>query len=122
MLSSNLLNNFLAEKPEDRATCEVDGKIYKDGEYFVPASETDKSCYCGPNYNGMKNIKINIWYKVIFQEIYYLRLQSVIVETIFRRRTRGIIVIVEIDCIQDKQRFHLKHRNKKNLIIFFFRQ
>ncbi|KAG8035838.1 hypothetical protein G9C98_001494 [Cotesia typhae] len=38
------------EKAEDRPTCEVDGKIYKDGENFKPASEPHKNCYCGPGY------------------------------------------------------------------------
>ncbi|CAG5099468.1 Protein of unknown function, partial [Cotesia congregata] len=40
------------EKAEDIPTCEVDGKIYKDGEYFKPASEPHKNCYCGPGYIG----------------------------------------------------------------------
>ncbi|XP_074106913.1 kielin/chordin-like protein isoform X1 [Cotesia typhae] len=40
------------EKPEDRATCEVDGKIYKDGEYFKVASEPEKTCVCQPGYTG----------------------------------------------------------------------
>ncbi|XP_076245260.1 uncharacterized protein LOC143185854 [Calliopsis andreniformis] len=37
---------------EERATCEVDGKIYKDGEYFKPESEPEKECYCKPGYKG----------------------------------------------------------------------
>uniref|UniRef100_A0A0C9QR92 KCP protein n=1 Tax=Fopius arisanus TaxID=64838 RepID=A0A0C9QR92_9HYME len=41
--------------PADVPTCQVDGKIYKDGEYFEPSSEPDKRCFCGPNYKG-KNI------------------------------------------------------------------
>lgn len=45
-----------SEKPEDRATCEVDGKIYKDGEEFVSKSEPNKRCFCGPGYKG-KNIE-----------------------------------------------------------------
>ncbi|XP_008543501.1 kielin/chordin-like protein [Microplitis demolitor] len=40
------------ENPEDRPTCEVDGKIYKDGEFFKPSSEPNKNCYCGPGYTG----------------------------------------------------------------------
>ncbi|KAG8035839.1 hypothetical protein G9C98_001495 [Cotesia typhae] len=40
------------ENPEDRPTCEVDGKIYKDGEYFKPAAEPNKNCYCAPGYTG----------------------------------------------------------------------
>ncbi|KAH0539215.1 hypothetical protein KQX54_002247 [Cotesia glomerata] len=40
------------EKAEDIPTCEVDGKIYKDAEYFRPASEPHKICYCGPGYIG----------------------------------------------------------------------
>ncbi|XP_015429602.1 PREDICTED: uncharacterized protein LOC107186280 [Dufourea novaeangliae] len=37
---------------EERATCEVDGKIYKDGEYFEPKSDPELDCYCMPGYKG----------------------------------------------------------------------
>ncbi|KAF7996293.1 hypothetical protein HCN44_001925 [Aphidius gifuensis] len=38
---------------EERPTCDVNGKVYLDGEYF----EADGlECYCGPNYQG-KNIE-----------------------------------------------------------------
>ncbi|XP_034196203.2 uncharacterized protein LOC117611886 [Osmia lignaria lignaria] len=41
------------EKGEERATCEVDGKIYMDGEFFKPnSSDPDLSCYCQPGYKG----------------------------------------------------------------------
>ncbi|XP_043277607.1 uncharacterized protein [Venturia canescens] len=39
-------------KDEDRATCIVDGKTYRDGEYFEPAGEPHKSCYCAAGYAG----------------------------------------------------------------------
>ncbi|XP_063982087.1 uncharacterized protein LOC135165078 [Diachasmimorpha longicaudata] len=38
--------------PRDIPTCEVDGKVYKDGEYFQPSSEPNKRCFCGPGYKG----------------------------------------------------------------------
>jgi len=50
--------NFLAEKPEDRAVCNVDGKEYKDGEYFNVESEPDLICVCQPGYEG----KDNLWH------------------------------------------------------------
>ncbi|XP_031841939.1 uncharacterized protein LOC116431101 [Nomia melanderi] len=37
---------------EKRATCEVDGKTYKEGEYFQPKSDSGLNCYCMPNYKG----------------------------------------------------------------------
>ncbi|XP_011641422.1 uncharacterized protein LOC105429889 [Pogonomyrmex barbatus] len=40
------------EKPEDRAICNVDGKEYKDGEYFTVESDPDLSCICQPGYEG----------------------------------------------------------------------
>ncbi|XP_046141301.1 uncharacterized protein LOC114880886 isoform X1 [Osmia bicornis bicornis] len=41
------------EKGEERATCEVDGKTYMDGEFFKPeSSDPDLSCYCQPGYKG----------------------------------------------------------------------
>ncbi|XP_015126448.1 uncharacterized protein LOC107048013 [Diachasma alloeum] len=33
-------------------TCQVDGKVYKIGEYFEPLSEPGKRCYCGHGYQG----------------------------------------------------------------------
>ncbi|XP_020289052.1 uncharacterized protein LOC109857291 isoform X2 [Pseudomyrmex gracilis] len=44
------------EKPEDRATCEVDGTIYKDGEYFSVKSDPELNCICQPGYEG-KNVE-----------------------------------------------------------------
>ncbi|KAK0181475.1 hypothetical protein PV327_003757 [Microctonus hyperodae] len=38
--------------PEDRPKCFVDGKIYRDGEEFIPKSEPHKKCICGPGYKG----------------------------------------------------------------------
>ncbi|XP_074114878.1 LOW QUALITY PROTEIN: uncharacterized protein LOC141537656 [Cotesia typhae] len=40
------------ESLEDRATCDVNGKEYKDGEYFELESDPDKSCICQPGYTG----------------------------------------------------------------------
>ncbi|XP_044575994.1 kielin/chordin-like protein [Cotesia glomerata] len=40
------------ENPEDRAICEVNGKEYRDGEYFEDLSEPDNSCICQPGYAG----------------------------------------------------------------------
>ncbi|KAK0098262.1 hypothetical protein PV326_010027 [Microctonus aethiopoides] len=40
------------QNPEDRPKCEVDGKIYRDGEKFTPKSEPHKQCICGPGYKG----------------------------------------------------------------------
>ncbi|XP_015117603.1 uncharacterized protein LOC107041522 [Diachasma alloeum] len=40
------------ETAEDWPTCEVDGKVYNASEYFVPAAEPDKDCYCMDGYNG----------------------------------------------------------------------
>ncbi|XP_012147112.2 kielin/chordin-like protein [Megachile rotundata] len=37
---------------EERPTCEVDGKIYKDGESFSPKSDPELDCYCKPGYKG----------------------------------------------------------------------
>uniref|UniRef100_V9III8 VWFC domain-containing protein n=1 Tax=Apis cerana TaxID=7461 RepID=V9III8_APICE len=37
---------------EKRATCEVDGKVYLDGEYFSPKSDPNLDCYCMPGYTG----------------------------------------------------------------------
>ncbi|XP_015117602.1 uncharacterized protein LOC107041521 [Diachasma alloeum] len=44
--------NICPETEEDWPTCEVDGKIYKAGEYFSPAGEPKKDCYCGAGYTG----------------------------------------------------------------------
>ncbi|XP_067203461.1 kielin/chordin-like protein isoform X2 [Linepithema humile] len=44
------------ENPEDRATCVVDGKTYKDGEYFEVKNEPDMTCICRPGYEG-KNVE-----------------------------------------------------------------
>lgn len=41
---------------EDRATCNVDGKEYKEGEYFSVENEPDLSCICQPGYEG-KNVE-----------------------------------------------------------------
>ncbi|XP_044021316.1 uncharacterized protein LOC122861173 [Aphidius gifuensis] len=38
--------------PEERPTCEVNGKVYLDGQYF---KFENANCYCGPGWSG-KNI------------------------------------------------------------------
>lgn len=43
---------FSLEEGMEPPTCLVDGKIYKDGEYFEPAGEPGKQCYCGEGYTG----------------------------------------------------------------------
>ncbi|XP_076668148.1 kielin/chordin-like protein [Andrena cerasifolii] len=40
------------EDEKDRATCEVDGKVYKDGEFFQPESDPENNCVCMPGYKG----------------------------------------------------------------------
>ncbi|XP_017764336.1 PREDICTED: uncharacterized protein LOC108553804 [Eufriesea mexicana] len=35
-----------------RATCEVDGKLYLDGEHFLVKSDPELECYCLPGYKG----------------------------------------------------------------------
>ncbi|KZC04274.1 hypothetical protein WN55_02163, partial [Dufourea novaeangliae] len=37
---------------KERATCEVDGKVYKDGDHFEIKSDPELSCYCMPGYKG----------------------------------------------------------------------
>ncbi|XP_076643955.1 uncharacterized protein LOC143354093 [Halictus rubicundus] len=37
---------------EKRATCEVDGIVYYDGESFTPKSDPDLNCHCLPEYKG----------------------------------------------------------------------
>ncbi|KAH0951658.1 hypothetical protein HN011_011268 [Eciton burchellii] len=44
------------EKPEDRATCIVDGETYVDGEYFSIREQPELSCICLPGYEG-KNVE-----------------------------------------------------------------
>ncbi|KAK0181478.1 hypothetical protein PV327_003759 [Microctonus hyperodae] len=44
------------ENPEDRATCVVDGKTYKEGEYFKDPSDPNKDCVCQAGYEG-KNVE-----------------------------------------------------------------
>lgn len=56
----NLL--FAAENPEDRAECNVDGKIYRDGEYFSVASDPDLNCVCQPGYEGGEVYFFRIWH------------------------------------------------------------
>lgn len=48
------LINYSAENPEDRAICDVDGKEYRDGEYFNVAEDPDLNCVCQPGYLGNK--------------------------------------------------------------------
>lgn len=48
----NSYSRLLAEKPEDRAICNVDGKEYRDGEYFSVESDPDLNCVCQPGYEG----------------------------------------------------------------------
>lgn len=40
------------DNPENRPTCVVGGKTYRDGDYFEPAGEPGKYCYCGEGYTG----------------------------------------------------------------------
>ncbi|XP_012059219.1 PREDICTED: kielin/chordin-like protein [Atta cephalotes] len=40
------------ENPEDRATCNVNGKEYKEGEYFSIENDPDLICTCQPGYKG----------------------------------------------------------------------
>ncbi|KAG7199608.1 hypothetical protein KM043_014211 [Ampulex compressa] len=40
------------KKPEDRATCVVDGETYKDGEHFEAKEDPDLKCVCLPGYTG----------------------------------------------------------------------
>ncbi|XP_018400827.1 PREDICTED: kielin/chordin-like protein isoform X1 [Cyphomyrmex costatus] len=40
------------EKPEDRATCNVNGKEYKEGEFFSIESDPELTCTCQPGYTG----------------------------------------------------------------------
>lgn len=56
-------NNILAEKPGDRPTCKVEGKIYRDGESFELKSNPEKNCICGPGYKG--EIKLNIGFSFL---------------------------------------------------------
>ncbi|XP_031841940.1 uncharacterized protein LOC116431103 [Nomia melanderi] len=37
---------------EKRATCEVDGRTYQEGEPFQPKSNPELDCYCMPDYKG----------------------------------------------------------------------
>jgi len=44
------------ENSRDRAICNVNGKEYRDGEYFKVESEPDLNCVCQPGYEG-KNVE-----------------------------------------------------------------
>ncbi|XP_011167651.2 uncharacterized protein LOC105201361 [Solenopsis invicta] len=46
------LEEVCPENPEDRAICNVDGKIYRDGEFFAVEGEPDLRCVCQPGYKG----------------------------------------------------------------------
>ncbi|KAI4487728.1 hypothetical protein M0802_011874 [Mischocyttarus mexicanus] len=37
---------------KQRPTCDVNGTIYLDGEYFKDESNPDNTCYCQPDYKG----------------------------------------------------------------------
>lgn len=51
---------IIVKEGEKRATCEVDGKVFLDGEYFSPKSDPSLDCYCMPGYAGTKkNIKFS---------------------------------------------------------------
>ncbi|CAL7945679.1 unnamed protein product [Xylocopa violacea] len=41
-----------SEEERKNTTCEVDGKTYRDGDYFRPKSDPDTDCYCMPGYTG----------------------------------------------------------------------
>ncbi|XP_057328661.1 kielin/chordin-like protein [Microplitis mediator] len=45
-------NEACPETPKDRVTCQVDGKEYKEGEYFEVESDSDLNCVCHPGYKG----------------------------------------------------------------------
>lgn len=49
---------FLAEYPEDRPICNVNGTIYRDGEYFDVPNEPDLTCICQKGYKGKKTIPV----------------------------------------------------------------
>lgn len=59
----------IAENPEDRAICEVNGKEYRDGEYFSLENEPDKNCICSPGYKGKFNMK-KTWNTLIINSFY----------------------------------------------------
>ncbi|XP_025269544.1 kielin/chordin-like protein [Camponotus floridanus] len=42
----------ICQSPEERPTCNVNGKIYKDGEYFNVESDPDLNCICQEGYKG----------------------------------------------------------------------
>lgn len=48
---------LLAENPEDRATCNVNGKEYKEGDYFSIENDPDLTCTCQPDYKGKDNLR-----------------------------------------------------------------
>ncbi|XP_076751505.1 uncharacterized protein LOC143423808 [Xylocopa sonorina] len=45
-------SSYDCPKEGERATCEVDGKTYLDGDYFRPKSDPDIDCYCMSGYKG----------------------------------------------------------------------
>lgn len=53
----SMTNTAEPGKKLERATCEVDGKTYMDGEPFTPKNEPTKTCYCRPGYKGKLNMK-----------------------------------------------------------------
>ncbi|XP_029659621.1 kielin/chordin-like protein [Formica exsecta] len=40
------------ESPEERPTCNVNGRIYKDGEYFNVENDPELNCVCQEGYKG----------------------------------------------------------------------
>ena len=44
-----------AEIPEDRAKCNVNGKIYRDGDWFLAEEDPNLSCVCQEGYKGILN-------------------------------------------------------------------
>lgn len=48
--------SYIAEKPEDRPKCEVDGQTYLEGEGFIPNNEPNLACQCLEGYKGKLDV------------------------------------------------------------------
>lgn len=71
-LSENIY--VVAENPEERPICNVNGKIYKDGEYFNVESDPDLNCVCQEGYKGKDDFMYYFQLFRIFQYINYFAL------------------------------------------------
>lgn len=65
LLSHNdaLINPLLrlsAAKQEDIPTCVVNGKTYKEGEYFKAEEDPEMTCICQPGYEGNENALMSL--------------------------------------------------------------